>query len=210
MEALYQARTPEIAVLRLISQDEVISSLYETKDLHRPNELPYESATISFEQQLTENLRPTQLYAIGENVETQRQIRDFLLDNFGEDTLGMRYGGIEIAINNTIEMLLPPIIEESNQCDKPLVLDGTHRTLLATSIGQTAVGYICVRNIDSEFDIAHRRLPNEWEEITTFPTHESYLNARANGFIHRREGPGNDKSYRDFSHLIGKQRCGRA
>jgi len=199
----------KMEIQRIISQDELISHLHQTRSLNNPNDLPYAGADISLEKHDINAVSPTQLYAISEGIDTQREIRNLLLRHQGEDILDMQSGGVEVIINDRTEVIMPPIAEQSVQFDKPLLLDGTHRTILARLLGETTVRYIYVQNIGEEFDIAHRRLPNEWDDIRLFPTEEHYLAARANGFVHRRSGVGGDKSYRDFSHLIGRGKCTR-
>ena len=102
--------------------------------------------------------------------------------------------------------MLPPIIEEYNH-EGLLLVDGMHRTTLARRMGVETIRAVVIRGVDSDFAVTKRRLPNEWSEVTAFPTLDDLKNARKQGFVHRNKGdaPGDGSAtYRDFSSFTGR------
>ena len=103
-------------------------------------------------------------------------------------------------------VMLPPIVEEYDR-EGLLLVDGMHRTTLARRMGMKIIRAIVVRNINSDFAITRRQLPNKWSEVTIFPTLEALKLARKQGFVHRNTGDaadGGNAVYRDFSSLTGR------
>lgn len=102
--------------------------------------------------------------------------------------------------------MLPPIVEEYDR-EGLLLVDGMHRTTLARRMGMKIIRAIVVRNINSDFAVTRRQLPNKWSEVTTFPTLEALKLARKQGFVHRNTGDAADDGnavYRDFSSFTGR------
>lgn len=193
-----------MSVSRFVSRDDIFAGLQEASTLADAEARPYQGADFSIEEIPFSEIKPTQFYEIVENTRRQEKIRNFVM-NFDEDILRMAFGGIEFEkTDGSLEIMLPPIVEESRE--GLLLLDGTHRSLLARKLGMKAMNFLRVSNIYPEFDMAERRLPNEWSEIKSFETVGDLKIARKNGFIHRREGLAinQDNSYRDFSHLTGR------
>lgn len=182
------------------SERELISNLYETSTLGNPDARPYESAKISIVKMAIAAIKPTQYYAVEELIGYQQRLRAKVA-LFGEDTLSMQYGGIDVEREDgEIQTMMPPIVEKSRE--GVLLLDGTHRAMLAKRVGEKALmRVVLVENIPEKFDIAQRRLPNDWDEITMFSSVEELKKARKEGFAHRRVGYGAspDDLYRDFS-----------
>ena len=103
-------------------------------------------------------------------------------------------------------VMLPPIIEEDRH-EGLLLVDGMHRTTLARRMGIKTIRAVVIRGVDSKFAVTKRRLPNEWSEVTAFPTLDDLKNARKQGFVHRNKGdaPGDGSAtYRDFSSFTGR------
>ena len=103
-------------------------------------------------------------------------------------------------------VMLPPIVEEYEH-EGLLLVDGMHRTTLASCLGMKTILAVVVRDINPKFAVLQRQLPNEWSEVVMFPTLEALKRARQNGFVHRRKGYAPNKknvAYRDFSSFTGR------
>lgn len=198
-----------LGIGKTIPSGELISQLYEASTLKDKNARPYKGANISIEDIEIGQIRPTQYYTIEENIEDQYDLRKLILEKTGKDTLEMN-GGIELLNHHGSEVIIPPVVELDER-EGLVLLDGTHRTTLAKKLGKKVMNFIKVTNVSPDFAITKRRLPNEWGEIKNFATLQDLKNARRNGFKHRREGYATDQdgSYRDFSHLTGREKDDR-
>lgn len=187
-------------------QEWLIDNLHQASTLADKNERPYADSSISVEEVEISDLRPTQYYAIGSGVENQWWLRRAILEA-GEDTLRMENGGITIIDEKKGSgVMLPPIVEEYEH-EGLLLVDGMHRTTLASCLGMKTILAVVVRDINPKFAVLQRQLPNEWSEVVMFPTLEALKRARQNGFVHRRKGYAPKKknvAYRDFSSFTGR------
>ncbi|MBF1024489.1 MAG: hypothetical protein HXK98_01165 [Candidatus Nanogingivalaceae bacterium] len=188
------------------SQEELIDNLYQASTLADKNARPYAGSDISIEEVNINAFQPTQRYVINSGVRKQEDLRKLILP-YSEDTLHMKTGGISIVDEeNGNGVMLPPIIEEDSR-EGLLLVDGMHRTTMARCIGMTTIRAVVIRGVDSDFAVTKRRLPNEWNEVTTFPTLGDLKIARKQGFVHRNKGsaPGDGSTvYRDFSSFTGR------
>ena len=73
--------------------------------------------------------------------------------------------------------MLPPIVEEYEH-EGLLLVDGMHRTTLASCLGMKTILAVVVRDINPKFAVLQRQLPNEWSEVVMFPTLEALKRAR--------------------------------
>lgn len=188
------------------SQEELIDNLYQASTLADKNARPYAGSDISIEEVNINAFQPTQRYVINSGVRKQEDLRKLILP-YSEDTLHMKTGGISIVDEeNGNGVMLPPIIEEDSR-EGLLLVDGMHRTTMARRIGMTTIRAVVIRGVDSDFAVTKRRLPNEWNEVTTFPTLGDLKIARKQGFVHRNKGDalGDGRAvYRDFSFFTGR------
>ena len=189
------------------SQEELIDNLYQASTLADKNARPYAGSDISIEEVNINAFQPTQRYVINSGVRKQEDLRKLILP-YSEDTLHMKTGGISIVDEENGEggVMLPPIIEEDDH-EGLLLVDGMHRTTLARRMGVETIRAVVIRGVDSNFAVTKRRLPNEWSEVTAFPTLDNLKNARKQGFVHRNKGdaPGDGSAtYRDFSSFTGR------
>lgn len=189
---------------RFVSRSEVVDGLFQASTLSDPQARPYQGASISYQNIKFAEIKPTQYYKIEENIRQMEEIRNFIL-SYGQDILNLSDGGVELVVNSQAEIMLPPIVENDPQ-EGLIILDGTHRSFLAKRLGMTAMQFVLIDGVKEEFALNKRRLSNEWHEIQSFETVLDLKKARAQGFVHRREGHGDnqDKSYRDFSHLTNR------
>ena len=187
------------------SQGWLIDNLYQTPTLADKDVRPYAGSDISIEGVCIGDFQPTQRYVIDAGVRKQEGLRELVLP-YGEDTLCMGTGGIIDEENGEGGVMLPPIIEEDDH-EGLLLVDGMHRTTLARRMGIKIIRAVVIRGVDSDFAVTKRRLPNEWNEVTTFPTLGDLKIARKQGFVHRNKGsaPGDGSTvYRDFSSFTGR------
>lgn len=189
------------------SQEELSGNLYQASTLADKDARPYAGSDISIEDVHIDTFQPTQRYVIDSGVDKQQELRQLVL-LYGEDTLHMGTGGIDIVDEENGEggVMLPPIIEEDSH-EGLLLVDGMHRTTLARHMGVKTIRAVVIRGVDSNFAVTKRRLPNEWSEVTAFPTLGDLKAARKQGFIHRNKGsaPGDGRAvYRDFSFFTGR------
>lgn len=189
------------------SQEELIDNLYQASTLADKNARPYAGSDISIEEVNINAFQPTQRYVINSGVRKQEDLRKLILP-YSEDTLHMKTGGISIVDEENGEggVMLPPIIEEDDH-EGLLLVDGMHRTTLARRMGVETIRAVVIRGVDSNFAVTKRRLPNEWSEVTAFPTLDDLKNARKQGFVHRNKGdaPGDGSAtYRNFSSFTGR------
>lgn len=189
------------------SQEELIDNLYQASTLADKNARPYAGSDISIEEVNINAFQPTQRYVINSGVRKQEDLRKLILP-YSEDTLHMKTGGISIVDEEHGEggVMLPPIIEEDSY-EGLLLVDGMHRTTLARRMGVETIRAVVIRGVDSNFAVTKRRLPNEWSEVTAFPTLDDLKNARKQGFVNRNKGdaPGDGSAtYRDFSSFTGR------
>lgn len=189
---------------RFVSRSEVVDGLFQTSTLADPQARPYQGASISYQNIKLTEIKPTQYYQVEENVRQVEEIRNFVL-SYGQDILNLSDGGVELVVNSQAEIMLPPIVENDPQ-EGLIILDGTHRSFLARRLGMTAMQFILIDGVREEFALNKRRLSNEWHEIQSFETMLDLKKARAQGFVHRREGRGDNQygAYRDFSHLTNR------
>jgi len=189
------------------SQGWLIDNLYQAPTLADKDARPYAGSDISIEDVRIDTFQPTQRYVIDSGVRKQEGLRELVLP-YGEDTLCMETGGIDIVDEENAGggVMLPPIIEEDYH-EGLLLVDGMHRTTLARRMGIKIIRAVVIRGVDSDFAVTKRRLPNEWNEVTTFPTLGDLKIARKQGFVHRNRGNvagDGSAAYRDFSSFTGR------
>jgi hypothetical protein len=124
---------------------------------------PYAEATISLVELAYSEVRPTSLYVVASNLETQRQLTSDL-EQAGYDPLSLA-GGLLIAGETDTVGLIPPIVEETPE-DGMYILDGMHRTYLGRQAGRTVFTAIHIANVRADCPAAV--LPNEWSEIIEY------------------------------------------
>lgn len=189
---------------RFVEQSEVINGLYQASTLADRQARPYQGANINYQNIKLNEIRPTQYYQIEENIQRLVMIRSFVL-SYGQDILNFDDGGVELLIQSNSEIMLPPIVENDSQ-EGLIILDGTHRSFLARRMGMIAMRFILIDGVSEKFALHKRRLANEWHEVQRFETVLDLKQARAAGFVHRREGLSENQAnaYRDFSHLTNR------
>jgi hypothetical protein len=139
----------------------------------------YENADISLRELGVNDVNPTSFYVIGENLQTQRDLRK-ALSSHGVDILHLE-GAYEIKNERGhVWTLMPPVVEvaerevfyvpqdgEIEYLDKvklnvPIINDGMHRAFLARELGES-FNAVYVSGALSDFPFyAH---PNSWDKI---------------------------------------------
>ena len=168
----------------------------------------YEQADISVRNVLPDEVNPTSFYALKEGLQTQRDLRDALLDQHSIDTLALTEL-LRLRTEQGQEFgLMPPVVELQTRRVRyapaegeltyddvfeikiPLVNDGLHRFMIAREVG-SGINVIYVVGADPEFPFyAH---PNSWSDVKLV---DGVPKTKAEKKLYSREN--NDLLYRDF------------
>jgi hypothetical protein len=157
---------------------------------------PYRDAAITLETVTYAETRPTTLYVVRNNLETQAHIESCLADR-ALDPLSLPGGVVlqDSSTNGDTVQLTPPFVEVT-ESDGAYVLDGTHRTYRAHRAGRLFFTAIVVRDIPKEYPAY--ALPNDWSEII------EYDETPSNPALKKRYIDGDYRSlYRDFGPING-------
>ena len=141
---------------------------------------PYQNASISLRELHSSEINPTTFYLLRKNLQTQRELRQFLLDTQGIDSLHMNCALQLMDQNGEQRTLIPPVVELGKRTvryvptahelthERPttitvsLLNDGAHRVMLARELGET-VHALYIVGVDHNHPFyAH---PNAWEDI---------------------------------------------
>ncbi len=166
-----------IPLEKLIS--EVRSVPLKSKDPNSPKVFPYQKARIVLREMFWTELNPGSKYLLQDRLESLRDMRLHLLGEHGIDPLKLT-GGYELDINGEVHMLIPPIVEVSEEkmiyhdtrgdikYDHPIevkmniVVDGLHRISLARYL-ENSVNVLHVQGIPPECPFY--ALANEWKDV---------------------------------------------
>lgn len=155
---------------------------------------PYMDAQITLELIQYDDVRPTSLYALSDNIAVQQRLTHDLLPNY--DPLNLE-GGLRLINDDGNEVgLIPPIVEETTEAGMYL-LDGLHRAYLGRLAGRTA--FVAIHIVGFRDDCPAAALPNEWEEVIV------YDSVPSNPSLKRRYRDDPLSLRRDFSPLNGSQ-----
>lgn len=155
----------------------------ETTLLERRNDetiYPYENARIELRTINYQEVSPTSLYVLRKNLARQAEIATALTDE-GYHPLEMDGGLLIGGIDDTIQGLVPPIVEET-EGDGQYVLDGAHRTYEGY-LDKDRDSFIAIHISGIRPDTPSYARPNRWEEIRVLDTVP--------------DDPANKKRYRD-------------
>ena len=156
---------------------------------------PYKDADISIEDVNLDEILPTQLYVLQQNLEVQKSIRESLLEN-NCDTLQL-FGGIVLQNCGITTGMLPPVVEDDGE-HRPCLIDGTHRAYLAKQLGMRSMVIVHISGVPIEMPMIP--LPNRWDEIVEYEIIPTDKNLKKR----YRDLPGEKYNYyRDFSNITG-------
>lgn len=127
---------------------------------------PYEDAAISFEEIDFSEFQPTQLYVLQNALVRQAVLHD-AMSQVGIDTFHLD-DGVLFRHPDTPEdehTMIPPIVEYDDKYGLCL-LDGTHRSFTARSMGEKSIGAILISGVPSELPITS--YPNQWEAVSVW------------------------------------------
>lgn len=139
----------------------------------------YRNADISFRETPVNQVNPTSFYLLKGNLDTQRSLREAMLDAHGIDTLHLD-AAYEIQNGEEIWTITPPIIEitprivqylpgdqeitytQPARINIPIINDGLHRVSLAQENDESFLG-MHISGADERFPFyAH---PNSWNRV---------------------------------------------
>lgn len=139
----------------------------------------YKDASFRLGEFYAEELNPTSLYALRENIGFQRELRERLMSRYDIDTLALDRV-LHLKVDEKKEAMMPPYVEISEETlrifskrgdytspvlqilNVPLLIDGIHRVLLARELN-LPVRCIVVRGINRRY--LHCAYPNTWSEV---------------------------------------------
>lgn len=178
----------KIDILKEIEFSELVQKIRDVPLMRKTEDDPiikvYENAHINIRKNLSPHeLNPTTLYLLRKNLEFQRNLRNYMLEEYKIDTLNLDRA-LEIRNEKGEERCLaPPMIEVTPRYVKfqkqeneiaydhvaklqiQTVMDGAHRVYLAKELGINFTG-IWIHGADERFPVyAH---PNEWSQIKIF------------------------------------------
>ncbi len=141
---------------------------------------PYQHASISLRELDPSEVNPTTFYVLRQNLQKQRELRQFLLNKEGVDTLHLNCALQFTDHEGKQRTLMPPVVELGKRTVRyipaaheltheraatitiPLLNDGAHRAMLARELGDT-FNVLYVVGIDHHHPFyAH---PNSWEDV---------------------------------------------
>lgn len=143
----------------------------------------YRNATFRLETLWPENLNPASLYLIKKNLDFQRELRRYLLEQYGIDTLrldsvlhlqtaegmkGMHPPYVEIS-EERLRLLPGP--EDRNPPEKqtlrvPIIIDGLHRARIAMEEGLPLNCVVCSGAYDANY--LYTSYPVHWSQVKVY------------------------------------------
>jgi hypothetical protein len=160
-------RTVKITSVVHYDEEALIRNLRNIEMLKAPQVHPYESATITLEILLPEEIVPPQRYVLTDEILKVRDLQWELQDR-GVDLFKLD-GYVTIMVEDCDYPIdvLPPIVEESKEADGSVVRilnDGMHRVYLAR-VERTLVQAVYVTNIPGECPYYAFPLVNGWNGV---------------------------------------------
>jgi hypothetical protein len=188
-------------IVNFTPTDQLIEQVRNTTMLTDKSIYPYKDADISVKEMSIDDFLPTQLYILKDHLETQKELRQSILDK-GHDTLRL-YGSVMLKNAGVLIGMMPPIVENDYEFG-PCLLDGTHRAYLARQLGLKSLGVLYISGVLRETPMI--ALPNQWNELIeydTIPTDKSKKKRYRNL-------PDKYNYYRDFSGITGTGKDSRS
>jgi len=182
-----------VRVVDTASAEELIEAVRNVGLLNSPDIKPYENADISIGVFDIGALRPTTLYVLRKNLETQQRLAA-ALEIQGYHPLELD-GSLVLKDGEEKIGLIPPIVERDPVYGDCLI-DGAHRTYVGRMGGRRIMRAVHIVGADPNYPIyAH---PNEWDEIVE---HDDVPSDPKLKKRYRDDAP--QKLYRDLSALNG-------
>lgn len=123
---------------------------------------PYENATIQLKNINYRDVSPTSLYVLRKNLAIQAQIAVALFEE-GYDPLELDGGLLISGIDDSVQRLVPPIVEET-ALDGQYVLDGAHRAYRGY-LDKDRDSFVAIHVSGIHPDTPAYASPNRWDEI---------------------------------------------
>lgn len=135
-----------------------------------PGVLPYKEAKISSQVVEASEIYPIARYVLQQNLEVQEKLHRMFMEEHKIDTLDLngKKGGVffEVEGEEGEWLMSPPVVEISAADDnKPVLVDGEHRFMLAREYGQK-VRVIWIEGVPEHVPVV--ALPIAWNEVEIF------------------------------------------
>lgn len=157
-----------IEIIRVYPWEELEGILRQVKLKGDPTLFPYVTARIESQAFRIEEVYPLSLYVLSDSVQLHRELRELFLANYALDLLDLS-GIIEFRTEEGEHLISPPLVEISKpDGDKPLLVDGINRFLLAREVGVPRVRSIVIAGVPDHFPLVP--LPSRWDEVCVHET----------------------------------------
>jgi hypothetical protein len=158
-----------IHILTEHSWEEVEAELRGVTLIGDPSIKPYEHAQMELKVVQPADVAPLSLYAIKENIATQRYLHELFLAQHHIDTLNLDGVKTSLVYRDGQDpeewVMAPPIIEESPLDGKPVLVDGEHRFLLAKELG-VPIKSVWIKGVSANTPVV--ATPLDWSEVTIY------------------------------------------
>lgn len=143
----------------------------------------YRDATLRLENLWPENINPAAVYLLKENLNFQRELRRYLLDRYGIDTLQLSVV-VHLKTEKGIIAMIPPYVEVSEEQVRlipgpedrespakqalriPILIDGLHRAQIAREEGLPLRCIVCSGNYDAGY--LYTAYPAHWSQVQIY------------------------------------------
>jgi len=150
----------DIVLSHIITFNEIKKNLRTVSLRKDPTKHPYKDAKITLTEFSPSELSPGALYVLKEQMMFHIDLRSVFLAKYQIDTLQLTCG-LVYRFNERIFTMYPPIVEESVEDNKIIILDGLHRIASALNM-QKSITTILVSNVKYVFPC----LPVSWECVS--------------------------------------------
>ncbi len=156
----------DLEIIRVHPWEELEGILRQVRLKGDPTLLPYVTARIESQFLNVEDVHPLSLYALSDQIDLTRKLRELFLARYASDLLYLS-GIVEFEIDGENHLISPPLVEKSKIDDgKNLLVDGIHRHLLAREVGFPGVRSIVISETPDHFPLVP--LPLEWDDVEIF------------------------------------------
>ncbi|MBI2195889.1 MAG: hypothetical protein HYU48_02490 [Candidatus Levybacteria bacterium] len=160
-----------LAIRNTKNWDELVKSLRKVRLFGDETIYPYKNATIRLRLINPTDVYPISKYALRGNIDIQKQLH-YLFKKEKIDTLnlGNKTATIKYVIENEENdwMMSPPIVEESSvDGNKPILIDGEHRFLLARKLRQR-ISVVWISKVPALYPTVAK--PLTWKDVKLYKT----------------------------------------
>ncbi|HTP85616.1 MAG TPA: hypothetical protein VMJ34_01660 [Bryobacteraceae bacterium] len=161
----------EICKYELLSEDELLRRLRQTRLRGFDRAPVYRDATLEIAEMDTESLTPAQRYVLSDGVQSILDVHDAFvargIDVFALHGAILFWPGESDPATEPPIPFLPPVVEESFEPDGRTVLlinDGIHRVYAARKLGRK-INVVLARNVPREYPYYAYALTTGWASV---------------------------------------------